>query len=454
MTSRLDGNSSVSYELIVFPLIIGYGLLLLFYLVFTIFLPPLLLRDLNAAALAEEEELTEEEAGVGGVIEAVSQQLAPPVLVQQSSTLFRRMGNSAMFERFMKIGPFDSADSSSAPESVTASSDGGVPPVIDLESGEGEEVGKRDLGPSDEYDALEKDIESWVRVQQQQHQARVRKPRPAGRVPVVPAAPDTTVIPVDLKQKLRRLVALKEQLAAAACAEACGTAYATPDPQAVATVSESGVAPAPKVSKAHSSHLRRSVEQPRAPDAVRDVEDGADAHDHCITIGEGLEHNGDRGGAGSRSGQGGMVELVDMRAAPIEHSPTPVAEVLAETAVSGGETEDAVPDGDTDGALAVCSDALSAAGSEDAEDEDDDKCLICFAGPRDAVLLECGHGGLCYACARRCLRKKGRECPICRQSIAQVVQIRLDDQASPASPSHHTGVVRVMQTGLDEVLDS
>ena len=47
----LDGNPDVSYTLMLAPLIVGYTLLLLFYLVFTIFLPPLLLRDLNAAAL-------------------------------------------------------------------------------------------------------------------------------------------------------------------------------------------------------------------------------------------------------------------------------------------------------------------------------------------------------------------------------------------------------------------
>ena len=43
--------------------------------------------------------------------------------------------------------------------------------------------------------------------------------------------------------------------------------------------------------------------------------------------------------------------------------------------------------------------------------EDETVCAICFTGPRDAVLLECGHGGICYACAKRCLRKKARECP-------------------------------------------
>lgn len=42
---------------------------------------------------------------------------------------------------------------------------------------------------------------------------------------------------------------------------------------------------------------------------------------------------------------------------------------------------------------------------------------------RAQVFLECGHGGVCLACAQRCLRNRGRHCPMCRQHIGQVVQI-------------------------------
>ena len=52
-------------------------------------------------------------------------------------------------------------------------------------------------------------------------------------------------------------------------------------------------------------------------------------------------------------------------------------------------------------------------------------CWICVSGPRDAVLLECGHGGICYSCAERCARKRPPLCPMCRQRISCVV--RLDD---------------------------
>jgi hypothetical protein len=176
LAQRLDGNGSVSYEMILAPLICGYSLLLLFYLIFTIVLPPLLLNDLNNAALAEEE--AEDDTGVGGVIEAVSQQLAPPVLVQQSSTLFRRMGNSAMFERFL---PF-SAGASIAPHEPSSTTSSAPYPMVDVEEGRGVGGGAGDrsgegaaqamagsasdmasaAAASDEYEALEKDIELWV----------------------------------------------------------------------------------------------------------------------------------------------------------------------------------------------------------------------------------------------------------------------------------------------------
>jgi hypothetical protein len=37
-----------------------------------------------------------------------------------------------------------------------------------------------------------------------------------------------------------------------------------------------------------------------------------------------------------------------------------------------------------------------------------DVCFVCLEGRRDAVLLECGHGGLCVPCAQvRAVRGEG-----------------------------------------------
>jgi hypothetical protein len=49
-------------------------------------------------------------------------------------------------------------------------------------------------------------------------------------------------------------------------------------------------------------------------------------------------------------------------------------------------------------------------------------CFVCLDGPPNAVLLECGHGGLCAACAER-LWQGRRSCPLCRAGFAGVVRI-------------------------------
>ena len=82
-------------------------------------------------------------------------------------------------------------------------------------------------------------------------------------------------------------------------------------------------------------------------------------------------------------------------------------------------------------------------------DASDSLCWICFEGPRDAVLLECGHGGICLACAQRVFRKKTRLCPMCRQPVTQVVHI---ESAQQPEPDRHRGVVRVKQMDLPEEL--
>jgi len=452
LAQRLDGDLSVPYEAILSPLIVGYSLLLAMYLVFTIFLPPLLLRDINAQAV-DEEELPEEEAGGGsGVIEAVSQQLAPPVLVQHSSTLFRRMGNTAMFERFMgapNTAPVPVAPST--PGKVNEGSSASPSPemrVADVEAGEAEageaesgEAASAGFASSDEYEALEKDIESWVRTQQQQHRARVRKPQaPPGRrtsAAVSPAAADSTKLPAEVKLKLRRLIALKEQLSAAACAEA--TRAYSQHGSVIGNWSETGNSPHPKGKPSPAGRWDADNAAGLAPSiSTRDgARDGARRSD---------------------------VEAVAAGppAAEVELGALPLAAASDESAVASGvalpglaavdrKQLAAVETGSLDGGRAgLGGDGL---GDDDLDDLDDEsKCLICFTEPRDAVLLECGHGGICYGCARRCLRSKRRECPMCRQPVAQVVQIRLDGGSGvPLSP-HHTGVVRVRQQEGTEVV--
>ena len=447
LAQRLDGDLSVPYEAILSPLIVGYSLLLAMYLVFTIFLPPLLLRDINAQAV-DDEELPEEEAGGGsGVIEAVSQQLAPPVLVQHSSTLFRRMGNTAMFERFMgapntapaPVAPStpgkvnEGSSASPSPEMRVADVEAGEAEAGEAESGEAASAG---FASSDEYEALEKDIESWVRTQQQQHRARVRKPQPPpGRrasAAVSPAAADSTKLPAEVKLKLRRLIALKEQLSAAACAEA--TRAYSQHGSVIGNWSETGISPHPKG---------------KPSPAGRWDADSAAAQEPAAGLAPSISTRD-----GARRSEAEAV-APSPPTAEVELGALPLAAASDESGVAspglaaGARKQLAVVEtGSRDGGRA----GLGGDGLGDDDLDDESKCLICFTEPRDAVLLECGHGGICYGCARRCLRSKRRECPMCRQPVAQVVQIRLDGGSGvPLSP-HHTGVVRVRQQEGTEVV--
>jgi len=53
---------------------------------------------------------------------------------------------------------------------------------------------------------------------------------------------------------------------------------------------------------------------------------------------------------------------------------------------------------------------------------EDDTCIVCLTGPMDAVLLECGHGGVCEDCAMQ-LWQNTRPCPLCRGRISRVMRI-------------------------------
>eukprot|EP01017_Pseudomicrothorax_dubius_P022439 TRINITY_DN2428_c0_g1_i8.p2 TRINITY_DN2428_c0_g1~~TRINITY_DN2428_c0_g1_i8.p2 ORF type:complete len:179 (+),score=15.76 TRINITY_DN2428_c0_g1_i8:1260-1796(+) len=49
-------------------------------------------------------------------------------------------------------------------------------------------------------------------------------------------------------------------------------------------------------------------------------------------------------------------------------------------------------------------------------------CLICYDKTPDAVMLNCGHGGLCYSCSLE-LWNTSDECYLCREKIQNILQI-------------------------------
>lgn len=55
-------------------------------------------------------------------------------------------------------------------------------------------------------------------------------------------------------------------------------------------------------------------------------------------------------------------------------------------------------------------------------------CYLCMDRAADAVLVECGHGGLCVVCADALWRRGtrapgGRSCPLCRRPFIGVMHI-------------------------------
>jgi hypothetical protein len=68
-------------------------------------------------------------------------------------------------------------------------------------------------------------------------------------------------------------------------------------------------------------------------------------------------------------------------------------------------------------------------------------CIVCWQKPRDAVLLECGHSGLCAGCAQK-LYWRQRRCPLCRARIDSVWRIECEDLAAVCAPKPLTAQPR------------
>lgn len=54
-------------------------------------------------------------------------------------------------------------------------------------------------------------------------------------------------------------------------------------------------------------------------------------------------------------------------------------------------------------------------------------CNICIENESNAVVMECGHGGICYECSLGVWKATG-VCHMCRLPISQVLQIRAGDK--------------------------
>ncbi|PNH03383.1 E3 ubiquitin-protein ligase [Tetrabaena socialis] len=67
--------------------------------------------------------------------------------------------------------------------------------------------------------------------------------------------------------------------------------------------------------------------------------------------------------------------------------------------------------------------ATPAPAAEDPESGEEGLCVICYDQEATCVFLECGHGGFCRRCAYLLFIRPPNECPSCRSTIEQVVEI-------------------------------
>ncbi|XP_057429938.1 probable E3 ubiquitin-protein ligase LUL4 [Lotus japonicus] len=69
-------------------------------------------------------------------------------------------------------------------------------------------------------------------------------------------------------------------------------------------------------------------------------------------------------------------------------------------------------------------------GSSGATDFDNSKpgkdCVICMIEPKDTAVLPCRHMCMCSECAKT-LRLQSNKCPICRQSIEELIEIKMNN---------------------------
>jgi len=151
-------------------------------------------------------------------------------------------------------------------------------------------------------------------------------------------------------------------------------------------------------------------------------EGSAASADSAIELGELRPRHALEAAAAASAMQAGASELADIRV------DRPVPEPNGATATQGGGG--GATDGQGERPLqALGTDGVRPDGKlldEDGDDEDGlggDLCWICCQGEREVVILECGHGGICFACAERCARKRPPLCPMCRTRITQIVRI-------------------------------
>ena len=58
-------------------------------------------------------------------------------------------------------------------------------------------------------------------------------------------------------------------------------------------------------------------------------------------------------------------------------------------------------------------------------------CYVCCVSRKNAVIMECGHGGIGFECGKSLASRHPRNCPICRAPISAVLRVERREPGSP-----------------------
>jgi len=68
-------------------------------------------------------------------------------------------------------------------------------------------------------------------------------------------------------------------------------------------------------------------------------------------------------------------------------------------------------------------DSVVVSGRTESGEAPSNECVVCLELAPDSVLYTCGHMCMCYSCALDVVQNRDALCPICRQSIRDVIKI-------------------------------
>jgi len=78
-------------------------------------------------------------------------------------------------------------------------------------------------------------------------------------------------------------------------------------------------------------------------------------------------------------------------------------------------------------------------------DEESELCYLCFENAPNAILLNCGHGGICYECGI-IIVKKNNECMECRKEISSIYKV--DPKNRKRNIIHGIEISKITRTAL------